>query len=78
MVTGTSGAATSGAEQINNRKGKTCNPCDYGRSLCGPAFLSPPDDIDEDAGVGFPVDGIVRDKILGMKRKYLFEYRPVA
>ena len=47
LVTGTSGAAISSAEQRNDRKGKTLNPCDYDRSSCGPVFLSL---LDECAG----------------------------
>ena len=47
LVTGTSGAAISGAEERNNREGKNSDPCDYVRSPCGLVFLSP---LDEDAG----------------------------
>ena len=43
VVTETSGAANSGTEQKNNRKGETSNPCDYDRSLFKPAFLSSPE-----------------------------------
>ena len=41
LVTGTSGAAISGAEQRNNRKGKIPDPCDHDRSSSGPLFLPP-------------------------------------
>ena len=44
VVTGTSGAAISIAEQKNSRKGKSSNPCDYDRSSRRPVFLSPPDE----------------------------------
>ena len=39
LITGTSGAAINSAEQRNNRKGKTSDPCDYDRSSSEPLFL---------------------------------------
>ena len=47
VVTETSGAAISVAEQKNSRKGKTSNPCYYDQSSRGPVLFSP---LDENAG----------------------------
>ena len=62
-VAGVSGAATSGAGQIDSRKGKTSDPCDFDRSSCGPVFLSQPD---EDAGY---TGGITNQPALRLKRR---------
>ena len=47
LVTGAYGAAIRGAEQRNNCKGKTSNPCDHDRYSCRPPFLPL---LDESAG----------------------------
>ena len=63
VVTGTSGVAISSAEQRNNRKGKTSDPCDFGRSSCGTVFLSPPG---EDAGY---TGGLIKEPTSRFRRR---------
>ena len=63
VVTGASGSAISSAEQRNDRKGKSSNPCDYDRSSRGPVFLSP---LDEGAGYTGGVMNEPTEKTTGM------------
>ena len=63
VVAGASGAAISGAEQRNSRKGKTSNPCDCDRSSRGPVFFSP---LDEDTGYTGGITNEPTERTTGM------------